>query len=81
LGGYRLQRAADAAFSDPTTLYDGPQTRFVEPTLGTLLKHSYYRVRAVGSLWSLDSPWSNVVELRPLSFGGLGALLSPGESA
>ena len=50
----------------------------MEPTLGTLLKHSYYRVRAVGGLWSLDSPWSNVVELRPL-FGGLGALLSPGE--
>jgi hypothetical protein len=65
--GYLLQSGTDEAFSAPKELYDGPKTEFdygyVPFVLGTLWSSSYHRVKAKAGAGTLDSPWSNVVEL------------------
>ncbi|MEZ4375593.1 MAG: fibronectin type III domain-containing protein [Polyangiaceae bacterium] len=77
---YQLQRSADASFSDPKTLYTGPdQGRYVS---GLLDGSYYFRVRArqgdtAWSAWS--KPQELVVthwpESRALSLMGIGALV------
>ncbi|MCA9647376.1 MAG: hypothetical protein H6718_27100 [Polyangiaceae bacterium] len=77
---YQLQRSVDPAFSDPKTLYTGPdQGRYVS---GLLDGSYYFRVRARqgDAAWSA---WSKPQELvithwpktRALSLMGVGALV------
>jgi hypothetical protein len=64
---YVLERSADHLFSEPVRLYKGPDTRFLEQLPGAdKWLDGYYRVRAEGGPTTLDSPWSDVVEVRPL---------------
>jgi len=74
--GYVLQKSANSAFFIALEeLYNGDKMEFCEfPGLYSLgLTTEYYRVKAKGGLFSLDSPWSNVVKIEPSPQTPLGA--------
>lgn len=76
LSQYELQRATDIAFTDPKTIYAGPDEASVISGLPN--QANFYRVRAVGS-----DNWSAVTKVevkhhtlsRALGFFALGALM------
>ena len=67
--GYVLEKSIDKSFKNAQEVYKGDKNSFtVFPSLssfGLLGFGKYYRVIAKGGLLNTDSPWSNVVEIKP----------------
>ena len=66
--GYVLERSAVKSFKDAVEVYSGDKISFQLPPFlpfHLLFSAMYYRVKAKGSYINEDSPWSNVVEIKP----------------
>lgn len=74
--GYVLEKSPDRSFPTADEVYHGEKTSYyLRPILGTLAFNrslrptsdiiDYYRVKAKGGSKGIDSPWSNIVEIKP----------------